>query len=124
GFPPMQIAISSRTRIVALMGGLCLLVPAVRGLADEPAVKSKDAKAKATADIPEISLFEAVRQGQVSATAEGSGDGRMTLSLTNRTNRQLKGVLPPGRIAAGVTGRMGGMGGMGGGMMGGGGGGG
>ena len=50
-------------------------------------------------------------------TAEGTGDGRMTLSLTNRTNPKLRVVLPPGLIASGATGQFGGgMGGMGGGM--------
>ena len=43
----------------------------------------------------------------------------MTLSLTNRTRRQLRVVLPPGIIAQSATGQFGGMGGMGGGMMGG-----
>ena len=50
-------------------------------------------------------------------TAEGTGDGRMTLSLTNRTNRKLRVVLPPGLIASGATGQFGGRAwGMGGGM--------
>ena len=48
--------------------------------------------------------------------AEGRGDGRMTVSVTNRTKRQLRVVLPPGLIAQGATGQFGGMGGMGGGM--------
>ena len=54
------------------------------------------------------SLFDAVRQGDVSVDAEGTGDGRMTLSLTNRTSKKLCVVLPPGLIASGVTGQFGG----------------
>ena len=46
-------------------------------------------------------------------------DGRMTMTVTNRTRRQLRVVLPPGIIAQGATGQFGGMGGGGGGMGGG-----
>jgi hypothetical protein len=62
-----------------------------------------------------------MRDGLVAVEAEGRGDGRMTLSVTNNTRRQLRVVLPPGIIAQGATGQFGGMGGMGGGggMMGG-----
>ncbi len=52
----------------------------------------------------------------MSVETEGRGDGRMTISVTNRTKRQLRVVLPPGLIAQGATGQFGGMGGMGGGM--------
>ena len=71
---------------------------------------------------PEINLLTAMRDGLVTVEAEGRDDGRMTLSVTNNTNRQLRVVLPPGIIAQGATGQFGGMGGMGGGMGGGGGG--
>jgi hypothetical protein len=90
-----------------------------RCVAVEPSAKAEDRPA-ATETKP-LSLFEAVRQGDVSVKAEGSGDGRMTLSLTNKTKRPLRVVLPPGLIASGATGQFGGMGGMGGGGMGGGG---
>ena len=77
-------------------------------------------------ELTTIDVLKGQQTGQLSATAEGTGDGRMTLSLTNRTNTRLRVVLPPGLIASGVTGQfgggmgmMGGMGGMGGGMMGG-----
>ena len=65
-----------------------------------------------------------MRQGLVAAQAKGIGDGRVTVSVTNRTNRPLRVVLPPGIVAQSATGQMGGMmggmgGGMGGGMMGG-----
>ena len=66
--------------------------------------------------VPEISLLDAMRDGLVSVKAEGNGDGRMTLAVTNKSHRQLRVVLPPGIIAQGATGQFGGMGGMGGGM--------
>ena len=82
-------------------------------------------------EIPVVNLFDGVRAGVITAKAEGREDGDMTISVTNRSNRQLRVVLPPGLIATGATGQFGGgmmggrggMGGMGGGMggMGGGG---
>ena len=63
-----------------------------------------------------MNLLEARKQGMVSVQAEGRGDGRMTISVTNRTRHALRVVLPPGLIAQSATGQMGGMGGMGGGM--------
>ena len=76
--------------------------------------------------LPTISVLDGLRTGQIAAKAEGAGDGRITLSLTNRSKRKLRVVLPPGLIASGAAGQfggmgmgMGGMGGMGGGMMGG-----
>ena len=68
------------------------------------------------ADVPEVNLLEAARSGEISVKAEGREDGRMTVSVTNRTRHQLRVVLPPGLIAQGATGQFGGMGGMGGGM--------
>ena len=67
-----------------------------------------------------------MNKGLVAVRAEGIGDGRITISVTNRTSRPLRVVLPPGIVAQGATGQMGGMGGggmggMGGGGMGGGG---
>ncbi|MHC5540020.1 hypothetical protein ACYOEI_17515, partial [Singulisphaera rosea] len=66
------------------------------------------------ADVPTINVFEGLRTKQLAVEAEGTGDGRMTLSLTNKTSRRLRVVLPPGLIASGATGQFGGMGGMGG----------
>ena len=64
-----------------------------------------------------IDILEGIRTGQLSAAARGRGDGRITLSLTNKTNTKLRVVLPPGLIVSGATGQFGGgMGGMGGGM--------
>jgi hypothetical protein len=113
---------------------LLALPPLSRALADEPSdqteVKAgKAAKAEAATGkngakddegIPEVNLLDAMRDRMVSVKAEGIGDGRMTLSVTNRTGKKLRVVLPPGIIAQGATGQFGGMGGMGGGGMGGG----
>ncbi len=83
---------------------------------DSSAGKALAGAKKEEPKVPEISLLEAQRQGLISVKAEGRGDGRMTMSVTNRTRRTLRVVLPPGLIAQGATGQMGGMGGMGGGM--------
>ena len=86
----------------------------------KPAAPSPD---KAHVDPPEFNLLHAMHQGLVSVRTEGSGDGRVTVSVTNRTRKPLRVVLPPGIVAQSATGQMGGMmggmGGMGGGMMGG-----
>ena len=80
-----------------------------------PAIPKNDQHA------PEINLLNTgIRDGLVSVEAAGRDDGRMTMSITNNTRRQLRVVLPPGIIAQGATGQFGGMGGMGGGMGGGG----
>ena len=84
-----------------------------------PSDKAKRSVKNSELDIVEINLLEGIGNGRISADAEGMGDGRMTLSLTNRSSRQLRVVLPPGIIAQSATGQFGGMGGMGGGMMGG-----
>ena len=89
--------------------------------ADKSAVKADKPASKDDAQVPEMNLLDAMRDGLVGVKAEGTGDGRMTLSLTNKSKRQLRIVLPPGIIAQGATGQFGGMGGMGGGGMGGGG---
>jgi hypothetical protein len=78
--------------------------------------KLKGSQQKPEQPIHEVNLLDAARDGQVTINAEGRGDGRMTLSLTNNTRRRLRVVLPPGIIAQGATGQFGGMGGMGGGM--------
>jgi hypothetical protein len=71
---------------------------------------------QATKPLPPVSLLDAMREGKVEVSATGIGDGRMTLSVTNRTRGKLRVVLPPGLIASGASGQFGGMGGMGGGM--------
>ncbi len=126
-----------RPAIAALLGGL-LLVPAGLALADEPKPDAKAATHASTKsiphhakashaikdeDLPDVNLIQAASSGAVLLEAEGTGDGKMTVSVTNATNRPLKVVLPPGLVASGATGQMmgmGGMGGMGGGGMGGG----
>jgi hypothetical protein len=88
--------------------------------------RGKVAKAQASADdtkpeqLTEINVLEGLRTGKLAASAEGTGDGKMILTLTNRTKTKLRVVLPPGLIASGATGQFGGgMGMMGGGMGGG-----
>jgi len=88
-----------------------------------PASKeSAPASDPATENLPATDVLKGLRTGQLAVTAEGTGDGRMTLSTTNRTAHKLRVILPPGLIASGTSGQFGGMGGMGGGMGGGGGG--
>jgi hypothetical protein len=77
---------------------------------------AKEQTSKGDVDLPGIDLLDAMKKGLVGVQAEGTGDGRMTLSVTNRTNRPLRVVLPPGIVAQGATGQMGGMGGGMGGM--------
>ena len=114
----MRNASANFRRWPALACGLCLLLPGTRTLADEPATTET---AKPDDRGRPHQPLRRPPQGDISVKAEGSGDGRMTLSLTNRTKRHLRVVLPPGLIASGVTGQFGGMGGggMGGGGMGG-----
>jgi hypothetical protein len=113
---------------VAAIGAILLSsIPTSRVAADESDKKPQQTTKSSTAatqnaattpeqSIPEINLLDARRQGLVSVAAEGRGDGRMTISVTNRTRHPLRVILPPGLIAEGATGHMGGMGGMGGGM--------
>ena len=83
--------------------------------------KPADTSPKAQADdLPPISLLDALRKGEVAVRTEGRDDGRVNVSVTNKTRKKLRVVLPPGMIAQTATGQMGGMmGGMGGGGMGG-----
>src|ERR1700733_3481233 len=60
--------------------------------------KADKTPTKAEEDLPELNLLDAVRDGLVEVNAEGRSDGRMTLSVRNKTNRQLRVVLPPGII--------------------------
>jgi hypothetical protein len=68
---------------------------------------------------PILSLLEGLRSGQLGVRAEGTGDGRMTITVNNQTKRTLRVVLPAGLVATGASGQFGGMGGFGGGMGGG-----
>ena len=88
--------------------------------------QSKNTTAQNQSDpFTNVNLIEGMKSGLIDAKAVGTGDGRMTISVQNKTNRRLRVILPPGLIASGASGQMGGMGGgmggMGGGGMGGGG---
>ena len=63
-----------------------------------------------------VNVLSGLRKGQLSVDAVGRADGRITLSIKNRTQKKLRVVLPPGLIASGASGQFGGMGGNGGGM--------
>src|SRR4029077_6221105 len=84
-----------------------------------PANSTSSSTATAEDQLPLVNVIDGLRSGQLAASAEGTGDGRMTVHLTNRTGRKLRVLLPPGLIAAGATGQFGGMGGGMGGMGGG-----
>src|SRR5262245_53784663 len=76
--------------------------------------RASPASAKPSDEPPAVSLLDAMRKGSVAVQAEGRSDGRITVSVTNRTRKPLRVVLPPGIIAQSATGQMGGMmGGMG-----------
>src|SRR6516162_3440628 len=101
---------------LSLVGGvLTFVAPIGSAMADEPKATPEGA-APALSDAekegPSYSLFDAVKQGFVSADAEGDGNGKMTISVHNRTKKPLRVVLPPGLIASGASGQFGGMGGM------------
>ena len=107
----MMLSSPSRTMMTILIsGGLGLLGPGGPSLADEPG--SEEAAS--------LDLFDGLRSGVLRASAEGTGGDRMTLSVTNRSSRSLRVVLPPGLLASGAAGQFGG-GGFGGGGFGGGG---
>jgi hypothetical protein len=55
-----------------------------------------------------IGLLEGIRTGVLRVSAEGTGGDRMNLSVTNRSTRRLRVVLPPGLVAAGAAGQFGG----------------
>jgi hypothetical protein len=95
----MRGTFASPRRLAALTCSLCALglAPAT---AAEPAAPTQG---QIKEELPTLNLLDAVRDGSVSVAAEGTGDGRMTVSVTNRTNRQLRVVLPPGLIASGAT---------------------
>src|SRR5438874_11527941 len=108
---------SIRVLTAFIAGNLLMAFLPAMAAADGPQDQSPD---KASQDVPTHSLLSAMDKGLVGVRAEGIGDGRMTMSVTNRTNRPLRVILPPGIVVQGATGQMGGMGGMGGGMGGGG----
>ncbi len=136
---PMKTTPRCPLLVAAALGGLFLLSPIGRAHAQatkpdappKPAThtekekksthSAKSSHAVKEADLPDVNLLDAARAGAVLLDAEGMGDGRMAVIVTNSTNRPLKVVLPPlpGRSPGRATGQMlglGGMGGMGGGM--------
>src|SRR5512135_1998172 len=98
---------------ILVAGGLLLFAPLSPARADEPVPKPQSQTSKED-EVPPYNLLDAMRDGIVSVHAEGIGDGRMSLSVTNKTKLQLRVVLPPGLIASGTTGQFGGLGGVGG----------
>jgi hypothetical protein len=119
---------STRLNLLAYLGVLAFGVSSLACLAsaDDSVPPAKpptapDAKTQPPAEdeIPTYNLLDAMRDGVVDVEAEGRGDTRMIVSVTNSSKRQLRVVLPPGLVVQGATGQMGGMGGMGGMGMGG-----
>ncbi len=103
-----------RPRIWLPTSVFCLLA-SLAARAEEPTAKP----APKPAPIPGVSLLDALQAGAVAVDTEGTGDGRMAITVANQTSRKLRVILPPGLVASGATGQFGGMGGMGGGGMGG-----
>jgi hypothetical protein len=83
---------------------LLVLVSATPALSEDPSLAT---------NIREINLLHGIRDQSLAVTAEGLGDGRMQVSITNRLPQKLRVVLPPGLVASGVSGQFGG-GGLGG----------
>ncbi|MDR3636988.1 MAG: hypothetical protein P4L84_24505 [Isosphaeraceae bacterium] len=83
-----------------------------------PSATAKQSAAAPTARVVQsveaprtISLLDGLRNGTLAVDARGTGGGRMTLDVTNRSARTLRVVLPPGLVASGATGQFGGLGG-------------
>jgi hypothetical protein len=108
---------------LAVLAGLLALVASGSAHAQAKKVDAKTRHARPVAqtqEVPEVGLLDAIRSNDVAVEAQGTGDGQMTVSVTNTSGRRLKVVLPNSLIASGTTGQMGGIGGLGGGMGGGG----
>jgi hypothetical protein len=95
-----------RSSVAVIAAILLLSNPTARVFADGSKEKDQEAAFKATPvvskdhvktkeDVFEIDLLKASVEGLVTVHAEGRGDGRMTVSVTNRSKRQLRVVLPP-----------------------------
>ena len=87
------------------LAALGLLWTPIAARADEPAA---------------VDLVAGTRAGTRASRAEGTADGRVLITVTNKSKHPLNVVLPPGLIATGATGQFG-AGGGGGGAIGGGG---
>ena len=88
------------------LAALGLLWTPIAARADEPAA---------------VDLVAGTRAGTLASRAEGTADGRVLITVTNKSKHPLNVVLPPGLIATGATGQFGAGGGGGGGIGGGGG---
>ena len=99
----------SLSAALTAVGGLALLPSFSAARAEDPA-PSGDTKVSIPEEkgVTTYDLFDAAKKGLVTVSAEGIGDGRMTLSVHNRTKKQLRVVLPPGLIASGASGQFGG----------------
>ena len=76
--------------------------------------RKTEAKAESAKEVDaysNVSLLEGLKSGLIDAKAVGTGDGRMNLTIQNKSGRKLRVVLPPGLIASGASGQFGGMGG-------------
>jgi hypothetical protein len=117
----MRLSIHSLTTFIAVTS--VILMPLTGASADDSKDRSQRKADRSSADgdteTPALNLLDAMRDRLVSVQAEGMGDGRMTMAVTNRTKRHLRVVLPIGTIAQGATGQFGGLGGLGGGFGGG-----
>ena len=81
----------------SLVTGVMVCLPlahAAAGDKDKFATKARPSPTKADGSqkktehlAPEINLLDAARDGLISLEAQGRGDGRMTLSVTNRTRK-------------------------------------
>ncbi len=100
------------------MSGLLALTLSVPTRAQGPA----DSEGSKAPEPAQVDLLKGVQSGSLAAEAKGIGDGRITISVSNRTSKPLKVILPSSLIASGASGQFGGggMGGMGMGGMGGG----
>ena len=87
---------------------LAVVCPLLPSASADDAGSTKKSKSKAQVvkaqivdekDIPTYNLLDAMNQGLVGVEATGRGDGRMTVSVTNNSGKQLRVVLPPGIIA-------------------------
>jgi len=61
---------------------------------------------KAEAEVVEVSLPDGERTGQIAVKAEGLGDGRMAVSVENKSRKRLRVILPPSLVAVGATGAL------------------
>jgi hypothetical protein len=77
---------SASTNVRFWCASLLALAPFSVGFAgDEPTTTAKPAAKPA--EEPGINLLDAAKAGSVAIEAEGTGDGRMTIKVTNLTNR-------------------------------------